>query len=324
MSRRLWVAASLLCVLASLANAAPTLIITSSRTSFAPNSVRIWNVAATPDFSVATSAGFALEVGFQATGGNILSISAAPNMATATAPGPARVLHDDNAGNPIFGWESLTDVDPGDGVNMQAVGIQLGTGTNANEAVAYIGTNMFPLSLGVNRSEDLITITTDTSVTSLAWGGRYNADGSLATLTGSLPGFGVINQGDGTPIGGTNYAIYAGSLVAPTQITQRFVGDTNGEGRINGFDVAPFASAIYSEASYKSAQFPNLNFLRADINGSGTVNNFDVAPFGSLLQNIRGDTGSAVPEPGCMSLIGVALAGLACRSRLKCVPGGVD
>jgi hypothetical protein len=313
------VAASFLCVVASAAIAAPTLTITGSIKNKAANPVRVWNVAAAPDLALLNPAGLALELGFQATGGNILSITAAPNMAASAAPAPARVVHDDNYGNPIFGWETLTDVDPGNGVNMQAVGIQLGSGANANEAVAYIGTNLF----SIPRSEDLITITTDSSVTSLAWGGRYNADGTLAALMGSLPGFGRINQGDGTPVGGTNFTSYAGSLAAPGPIVQRFLGDMDGNSRSNTFDINFFGQALYAPSTYKTNS-PNINILRSDINGSGAVNNFDVFPFDILLTTVGTETGSAVPEPACITLIGVALAGLACSSRLKSAPGGMN
>jgi hypothetical protein len=314
MRRTSLITIALLCVVNSAAFAAPTLTIKGGRNNFAANPVRIWNVAAAPDLSVANSAGLALEFGFQATGGNILSISAAPNMAAAAAPAPARVVHDNNFGNPIFGWETLTDVDPGDGVNMQAIGIQLGTGANSNEAVAIIGTNIFSNT----KPEDLITITTDSSVTSLAWGGRYNADGSLAALTGTLPGFGAIDQGDGTPNSGTNFTSYAGSLAVPIPLTQRFLGDVTDDGRTNSFDVVPFGGILSAagQTAYKAAN-PNLNILRGDINNSGAVNNFDVVPFAYVLSSNANVDASAVPEPASITLIGLWLVYFACFPRSR-------
>jgi hypothetical protein len=300
-------AASFLCVVASVAIAAPTLTITGGRKSTFPT--RVWNVAATPDVSLLNPAGLALELGFEAMGGNILAVTVAPNMAAASAPAPARVEFDNNPGNPIFGWETLTDVDPGPDVNMQAVGIQLGTGTHANEAIAFIGTNLFSTA----AAEDLITVVTEQSVTALAWGGRYNADGSMAALTGDLPGFGRIVQGNGRPSGGTSYEAdsYAGSRMSNTG--PQFLGDMNGDGRANNFDVVPFGQALASLSAidYRNSR-PNLNILRGDINTSGTINNFDVVPFGQVINGGFGGAGSgagsAVPEPGCIALVGLALA----------------
>src|SRR5262245_42430563 len=134
MSPKSFVAAILLSIVAVPTFAAPALRITGGINNANASPVRVWNVAAGPDLALDPRQALALEFGFQATGGNTLGITATPNMAAAAAPAPARVQFDTNPGNVIFGWETLTDVDPTAGVNMQPVGVQLGTGANANKA----------------------------------------------------------------------------------------------------------------------------------------------------------------------------------------------
>lgn len=309
MSRKCLLAAILLCIIAVPAFAAPSLRITGGINNANASPVRVWNVAAGPDIALDPSTALALELGFQATGGNILSITPAPNMAAAAAPAPARVQFDTNPGNVIFGWETLTDVDPTAGVNMQPVGVQLGTGANANKAVAFIGSNLFTTA----GNRDLLTITTQSSVTSLVWGGRYDAAGALVTLTGNLPGRGRIAQGDGTPVGGTNFqeASYAGSLAALGPLNLRFLGDMDGNGTINSFDINPFAQALSTPNTYKTNR-PNLNILRADFDGNGIVNSFDIAGFRGCTMGlcINNAIGSGQSAASSWSGDGGAAAGL--------------
>lgn len=302
MSWKSLVTAGLLCVLASPAFAAPTLTISGSINNKAASPVRVWNVAAAPDLALDSPTALALELGFQATGGNILSISATPNMAAAAAPAPARVDFDTNPGNVIFGWETLTDLGGG---NMKPVGVQIGTAANANKAVAFLGSNLFSTA----GSRDLLTITTDSSVTSLAWGGRYNADGSMAALTGNLPALARIAQGNGASSANYQEASFAGSLAALG--TPRFLGDMNGSGSVTNADVSRFGDALNAAATYKTNN-PNLNILRADINGSGSITNADVSRFGEILNNVgisgSGSIVAAVPEPASLVLLGCVVA----------------
>ena len=302
MSWKSLVTAGLLCVLASPAFAAPALTVTGSINNKAGSPVRVWNVAATPDLALDSPTALALELGFQATGGNILSISATPNMAAAAAPAPARVDFDTNPGNVIFGWETLTDLGGG---NMKPVGVQIGSAANANKAVAFLGSNLFSDA----GSRDLLTITTDSSVTSLAWGGRYNADGSMAALTGSLPALARIAQGNGASSANFQEASFAGSLGAVGATNLRFLGDMNGNNSVNNLDVVPFSNALAGQAAFKTAN-PRLNILRGDINGSGTFNNLDVVPFSQILAGSVSGSGSvaAVPEPASLVLLGCVVA----------------
>lgn len=319
MSWKSLLTAGLLCVLATPAFAAPTLRVTGSINNKNASPVRVWNVAAGPDIALDPTTALALELGFEAVGGNILSIQATPNMAAAAAPAAARVDFDTNPGNVIFGWETLTDVDPTAGVNMKPVGVQLGTGANANKAVAFLGSNLFTTA----GNRDMLTITTQSSVTALNWGGRYDAAGALLPLTGSLPvgGRARIAQGDGTPTGGTNFqeATYVGSLASLGPANLRFLADMEGNGTVNSFDITPFSQALNTPNTYKTNR-PNLNILRGDVNGSGGINSFDITPFSQILNGV-GITGSgsgfelaSVPEPASVMVAGVIVA---CASMIR-------
>jgi hypothetical protein len=293
--------------LASPAFAAPTLTVTGSRLTKPvnpANAKRIWNIAVAPDLTLATGGDtpLALELGFVATGGNITAISSAQNS-------PARVADLTNPGNTIFGWETL---DPT--ANNHATGLQPGTGANANTAFAAIGLANF----NTNKKEDVITITTDSTVTSLAWGGAYSAAGAvLAPTLGALPGNGQIAQesNDANAVNGVEgYFSYSGSLGAAAAGATRFLADMNGDGNANGLDAAAFGQRLTNAAAYNTAN-PNLNGTgRCDINGDGNCNGLDASGFGSILTGSNPGSGSglssgAVPEPASIALIGLGLLG---------------
>jgi hypothetical protein len=290
-------AVGLIGALASPAFAEPTLTVTGSRltrTTVPANARRIWNIAVTPDLALSpTGSPLALELGFRATGGNIISASAAQNS--------RRVERPNNPGNVIFGWETLTDVGGG---NMQPVGIQIGTGDNANTAVAFLGTADLPQAL----KYDLLTIATDASVTSLEWGGRFNADGTMAPIGTFASGRIGHVQGESA----TNFHSYAGSLPQNAPGATRFLGDMNGDGNTNFADLAPLGNAFSPGVPTPPEVIPHLNRLgRGDINGDGAFNFADLAPFGQIILGAPGAAAgfevASVPEPATW---GVALLGI--------------
>jgi len=279
----------------------------------------VWNVAVAPDLTASpTGTPLAIELGFRATGGNILSLSGAQNSAPAVPP-PAvpRVEHEDDPngqpGNTIFGWEAVVDVGGG---NMQPIGTQIGTGANADEAVAFIGTADFTTA----SRQDLITITTDLSVTSLAWGGRFNPGGTAAAVGAFINGRIAHASGAST----ANFHSYVGSLVSgSTAVNTEYMADMNGNGDTNFGDLASFGQALQTPVAYATT-FPNLNRIgRGDANGDGAFNFGDLAGFGQLLQNLpplgSGSSleGASVPEPASFVLIalGAGFAVLRRRSR---------
>lgn len=56
------------------------------------------------------------------------------------------------------------------------------------------------------------------------------------------------------------------------------VGDLNCDGRVDNFDVDPFALALVDPAAY-AATYPDCTSAHADINNDGQVNNFDIDGF---------------------------------------------
>ena len=81
----------------------------------------VWQVDVTPDLLLAGgSTPMAVELGFRLTGAPLVS-AANINPSQWNTPNP---------GLQIFGWETLTDIDPGPGVNNRPVGLQSNTATS--------------------------------------------------------------------------------------------------------------------------------------------------------------------------------------------------
>src|SRR6185295_6465434 len=83
------------------------------------------------------------------------------------------------------------------------------------------------------------------------------------------------------------------------------LGDMNGDGVVNNFDIFPFEQGLASTSQYL-AQFPALvNFkMRGDISADHTFNNFDVHPFELILAS----SSQPVAEPPALWL---GMSGLA-------------
>jgi hypothetical protein len=92
----------------------------------------VWEVGVSPDLILAAgSTPLAVELGFRLTGAPLLS---ATNINPAEWDSP-------NPGAVIFGWETLTDVEPGPGVNNRPVGLQVNTTTD--EIFVAYGSTVF-------------------------------------------------------------------------------------------------------------------------------------------------------------------------------------
>lgn len=118
MSRQAILSVAVWCALTSPLFAAPTL-------NVVPGGIQsnnfVWDVSVTPDLALAGgSTPLAVELGFRLTGAPLLS---------ATNINPAQ-WDMANPGTIIFGWETLTDVDPSAGVNLRPVGLQANTTTD--------------------------------------------------------------------------------------------------------------------------------------------------------------------------------------------------
>jgi hypothetical protein len=117
MTSRILVSATFVGVLVSPAFAEPQLTLVKGGLE-AGNWV--WQVDITPDLVAAGGETLmAIEMGFRLTGAPLLNVTNI-NPSQWTTPIPGRV---------IFGWETLTDLDPGPGVNNHPVGLQSNTAT---------------------------------------------------------------------------------------------------------------------------------------------------------------------------------------------------
>ncbi len=87
------------------------------------------------------------------------------------------------------------------------------------------------------------------------------------------------------------------------------LGDMNGDGVLDAFDVAPFELALADLDAYTAA-FPGLDPIAlGDINGDASLDAFDVNPFEVELAS----AGGSIPEPGAGALLLLGLAGLGGR-----------
>jgi hypothetical protein len=93
------------------------------------------------------------------------------------------------------------------------------------------------------------------------------------------------------------------------------LGDMNGDGSVNNFDISPFELALADPAAYEAEYSTITNWQdRGDINGDDVFNNFDISSFEQLLTT--GSGSAPVPEPSsaCLLLSGLAAAGVAWRA----------
>ena len=85
------------------------------------------------------------------------------------------------------------------------------------------------------------------------------------------------------------------------------LGDVNDDGSVDNLDITTFIGALSAadEAAFLT-QFPNGNYAAADIDMSGSPDNLDITPFIGLL-TAAGSNATAVPEPGSLACIALAL-----------------
>lgn len=114
---------------------------------------------------------------------------------------------------------------------------------------------------------------------------EYNAD-TAVTFTAPLRTAGLAfwrwNQ-DGNPGADDVNTIVLNA--ADTSIEAEYVrlGDMNGDGDVNNFDIDAFVLALVDASGYEAA-YPGLDRVRrGDIDGDGEMNNFDIDPFVTLL-----------------------------------------
>ena len=157
-----------------------------------------WRLDITPDLVLAGgSTSMAVELGFRLTGSPLLS---ATNINPSEWDTP-------NPGNVIFGWEALTDQDPGPGTNFKPEGLQSNTSTS--EVFAAYGSIDFTTPGAKPFLKFLASGPTNggTGSSTIQWLGRYGIGAANGRISQGLPG----------PPFSLNFDIYAGSA---TQIPE--------------------------------------------------------------------------------------------------------
>jgi hypothetical protein len=149
----------------------------------------VWEVGISPDLILAAGeTPLAVELGFRLTGAPLLS---ATNINPLEWDTP-------NPGVVIFGWETLTDLDPGPGVNNRPVGLQVNTGTD--EIFVAYGSDLFDTP-GTKPFLKIVTQGPDNGgfqSSTIEWLGAYIFDnGRIAQLVGGF--------------NSANFDIYSGS-----------------------------------------------------------------------------------------------------------------
>jgi len=125
-----------------------------------------------------------------------------------------------------------------------------------------------------------------------------------------------IYMNSDTPFGTfpVNESSTFGFRVASVDLT---IGDMNGDGVANNFDIATFEQALADSAAYLT-QYPTLTNYpqRGDVNHDGVFDNFDIYPFEVLLATGH-YPGAAVPEPGSFALLTIGGAGFLLWARRR-------
>jgi len=304
MSWKSLVTAGLLCVLASPTFAAPAVTVTSAGLN--PQGNFVWNVQIGSSIA---STPLAAELGFTLTGRPLAS---AANLSTGANDDFDTV----NPGTVIFGWEPLTDVDPGAGVNMKPSGVltncAAGCSVNGglNQVFSALGSIDFPSTGAHDYIQIISTGPTNTSLTSgVQLLGKYGAatnEGRVAeaiSATDAKNYKGFVGNATRTVVNGdinlsgrsddTDFGIFAGNYApAVTGVVGGWTkGDFNRDGKVDDTDFGIFAGTYNPTAP--------LGGVNTPINVTG-VQDGPGAAAGS---------GSAVPEPASIALLGLAVLG---------------
>jgi hypothetical protein len=276
-------------LLASPALAVPSLQITNQGLNGSGDWV--WHVSVTPETAFfvnnppnGTGGSVAVEIGLTASGG--AGLLAGPSATTHAN------VENQNPGNVIFGWETLTDVDPGAGVNNKPVGLQENDPTD--EIFAALGTTYFT----TGGAKQILTVTTDGPSTA-------NLSSSLA-----LHGNSIIAQNDPNSTDDT-FDFNAGSATRSVN-----PGDADLSGTTNFTDFQALQNNFNASGKHwgtgdfngnGTTDFTDFQILQNAFNTSGGAN----TPLNSVPSGGGAGGGAAVPEPASFALAGLALlAGL--------------
>jgi hypothetical protein len=249
----------------------------------------IWDIGIAPSNPVPTgSTPLNVELGFAEVSptGQLLS-------ARKLSTGPGDDFYIDKPGEVIFGWETTQDVDPGPGIDLKAVGLQVNT--DADQVFSALGSQVYTTS----SPKGYIEIKTlgpcidpyNAPGSSCAGGDRLT---STIVWLGAYDGNGRINERNPDPPPTTlNYDTYSGAATL-----RAHQGDANFDDSVDGLD-------------YGHILFGNdTTWLSGDFNDDDSVDGLDYNIW-LFAPEVRGSgahsgTDAPIPEPGSAALAAVA------------------
>jgi hypothetical protein len=226
-----------------------------------------WDVGFVPDLTLAgSSTPIAVEFGLRLRGASLLSATNV-NPLEFDTPIP---------GSPIFGWETLTDVDPGVGVNLKPMGLQANTSTG--EVFAAFGSAVF----GTPGAKPFLRVLTQgpenggtASTSTIEWLGTYAGDkGRIAQL---------VSQDRAV-----NFDIISGT--ASQSVTPFDAADFDRDRDVDGADLAVWTLHFGTAAGAAAAD--------GDADGDADVDGGDLLVWQRQYLGTTATGAFAVPEPG--------------------------
>jgi hypothetical protein len=312
MSWKSLVTASLLCVLASPAFAAPTLALISGGSAASGNLDAsgnwVWTAQVTPDLALAPSGtSMGLELGF--TSSSTGAVAGQGGLINVTNASPS-VFDTNNPGNQIFNWETTygSPLKP-EGIEANCTGCTVtnaaANGGHASTVVAGTANQIYA-SLGsaditTAGAKNLLTITAKRPAVSLA---NPNTSDKIA-ISGSYSGNGRIAQLSGANT--ANFDTFTGSFTRNAR-----GGDSDLNGQVNFADFQGAIALNYGQSG--------KTWQQGDFDGNGTVDFTDFQilatqyntsyTVGPTSPGAGAGLGSAaVPEPASIALLGLAMLG---------------
>jgi hypothetical protein len=305
MSWKSFVSAGLLCVVASPAFAVPTVDAVGggsvSNNHLNASGQWVWQFRIAPTNPLPTgSTPLAAELGFSVDKPNSTS-----DDIVSAATKDAAIWDTDNPGTqiPIFGWETLTDVDPGPGTNNRPVGVQ--TNTTTDQVFSALGSVVLTTTgpknyVAITVSRPVTPNASTLAITEIDVLGAYSGNGRVAELTGATTS--------------ANYDVYGGSVRR-----QAKGGDTNLDGTISVADYSTLIANYNQNAGTRQWNHGDFNgdssVTVADysqlIANFGAANNYSVLVDGAIPGGGGGAGASAAPEPASVALLALAALGLA-------------